>query len=229
MKKQVMRWKHMAMVVLVLAAGLMYLSSWLPEETGWEKLTSSDESVPTQNLVSDAGEKEEVWESSHSQDVGNRDQTVQMESLPWIFVHVAGAVHEPGVYQVETGTRVYQVIELAGGLTEEADQDFLNLAGSVEDGQKITVYTKAQVEAGETREVYRADSGSSVDEQEKKVNLNTADKETLMTLSGIGEARAEAILAYREEQGGFQSIEEIMEISGIKTAAFEKIKDQITV
>ena len=172
------------------------------------------------------GEKEEVWESSHSLDVGNRDQTVQMESLPWIFVHVAGAVHEPGVYQVETGTRVYQVIELAGGLTEEADQDFLNLAGSVEDGQKITVYTKAQVEAGETREVYRADS---VDEQEKKVNLNTADKETLMTLSGIGEARAEAILAYREEQGGFQSIEEIMEISGIKTAAFEKIKDQITV
>ena len=127
---------------------------------------------------------------------------------------------------METGTRVYQVIELAGGLTEEADQDFLNLAGSVEDGQKITVYTKAQVEAGETREVYRADS---VDEQEKKVNLNTADKETLMTLSGIGEARAEAILAYREEQGGFQSIEEIMEISGIKTAAFEKIKDQITV
>ena len=124
MKKQVMRWKHMAMVVLVLAAGLMYLSSWLPEETGWEKLTSSDESVPTQNRVSDAGEKEEVWESSHSQDVGNRDQTVQMESLPWIFVHVAGAVHEPGVYQVETGTRVYQVIELAGGLTEEADQDF---------------------------------------------------------------------------------------------------------
>ena len=102
----------------------------------------------------------------------------------------------------------------------------MNLAGSVEDGQKITVYTKAQVEAGETREVYRADS---VDEQEKKVNLNTADKETLMTLSGIGEARAEAILAYREEQGGFQSIEEIMEISGIKTAAFEKIKDQITV
>ena len=81
MKKQVMRWKHMAMVVLVLAAGLMYLSSWLPEETGWEKLTSSDESVPTQNRVSDAGEKEEVWESSHSLDVGNRDQTVQMESF----------------------------------------------------------------------------------------------------------------------------------------------------
>ena len=138
-----------------------------------------------------------------------------------VFVYVCGAVQKPGVYELPAGSRVYEALEAAGGLTEEADEKSLNQAELLRDGSQITVYTKEEASslpapAGET-----AGSG--------KVNLNTAGKELLTTLPGIGDAKADAILQYREENGGFSSIEEIMQIEGIKEKVFEKIRDLIEV
>ncbi|MEG0215936.1 MAG: helix-hairpin-helix domain-containing protein, partial [Hungatella sp.] len=138
------------------------------------------------------------------------------------YVHICGEVVSPGVYEIEAGSRVFQVVERAGGFTGEAANGYLNLAEMIRDGMKIAVPSVTELEKNA---VY----GESAGDEAKKVNLNTATKEELMTLKGVGEAKAEDILRYREDHGGFQSIEEIMEISGIKDAAFQKIKDDIIV
>lgn len=137
-----------------------------------------------------------------------------------IYVQVSGAVKYPGVYELSSDSRVFQAIESAGGLTEDADDTSLNQASALEDGQKIYVYSFDEVKAME------AEASS---ENDGRLNLNTASKEELMTLSGIGEAKAEAIVAYREEKGGFSSIEELKNISGIKDGVLSKISDQIYV
>lgn len=135
-----------------------------------------------------------------------------------IYVHIEGAVRVPGVYRVLKGQRLFEVIEKAGGLIEEAYTDNVNLAGEVNDGQKIIIYT--------------IDEWQSIESDSSKprlVNINTADADMLMTLPGIGKTRADAIISYRNKHGLFNSIEDIMNVSGIKTAAFEKIKDYICV
>jgi competence protein ComEA len=138
------------------------------------------------------------------------------------FVHVCGAVVNPGVYELPAGSRVFDALELAGGITEEGVPTALNFAEQIYDGEQILVPTWEEYEAGWTV------SGTEA-EEETLVNINTATKEQLMTLKGIGESRAQAIIAYREEHGSFAAIEDLMLVSGIKEAAFEKVKDYITV
>lgn len=145
------------------------------------------------------------------------------------YVYVCGAVQSPGVYPIRVGMRTFEALELAGGFTEAADTQWLNLAEAVQDGQRLYVYSQeetAQLKEAGISEQAAAEESAQKDE---KVNINTADRETLMTLPGIGESKADAILLYRETQGGFSSIEEIQNISGIKNAVFSKIKDRITV
>lgn len=141
-----------------------------------------------------------------------------------ICIYVCGAVVTPGVYEFIPGARVAEAIMAAGGMTEEAAETYWNQAAVLEDGQKIYVPTKE--EAAEEAE---SQSRGQIIEQENKINLNTASKEQLMTLSGVGSSRADAIIAYRREYGGFGSIEDIMEIEGIKEGVFKKMKDKITV
>ena len=137
-----------------------------------------------------------------------------------VFVYVCGEVKSPGVYELPEGSRIVDAVEAAGGMTEAASGTWLNLAEPVSDGQKIEV--PSETEAAELeKEQQEAQSGL--------VNLNTASAEELMTLTGIGESKAEAILSYREEHGGFEKPEELMEIPGIKEGVFEKIRDQVTV
>ena len=119
---------------------------------------------------------------------------------------------------------------------EYLHRDWLNLAEAVQDGGKLRVYTMeetAGLREQDFEEPDRRDGRSDVNGEEngadRKINLNTASREQLMTLPGIGEAKAEAVIAYREEHGSFQNIEEIKRISGIKDAVFLKIKDRITV
>ena len=118
---------------------------------------------------------------------------------------------------------MFEAIAKAGGLTENAAAEAVNQARVVVDGEQIYVLSLDEVKgAGVVSEVTeRTDDG--------KININTAEKEELMTLTGVGEAKAQSIIAYREEQGGFQSIEELMQIEGIKEGVFNKIKDEITV
>ena len=133
-----------------------------------------------------------------------------------IYVYVCGQVMNPGVVCVSEGSRIVDVINLAGGMTDLADINAINQAEFVQDGQKI--YVPAMGE-----KIVVSSSGDG------KININTAGEEQLMTLPGIGQSKASAIISYRKENGGFNMIEDIMNIPGIKTSAFNKIKDYICV
>ena len=163
---------------------------------------------------------EEVPEEEPVQEEDDLEET--------IFVDVCGAVQQPGVYELPAGSRIFQAIALAGGLTEEAESRLINQAEVLTDGQQIRIYTR---EESEKQEIAAA-AGQNAGVQGAagaKINLNLADKNVLMTLPGIGEAKAEAILAYRQEKGGFSSVEELMQVEGIKDKLYEKLKDKVTV
>ena len=148
-----------------------------------------------------------------------------------VIVYVCGRVRSPGVYELKYGDRIIDAVNKAGGTLEDADLTSINMAELVEDSSKIEIY---QVEAeiadngDNTTGGTGKSSGSSTDSS-GKVNINKADQTELMTLPGIGESRAGSIIAYRKEHGNFKTIEDIMNVSGIKESAFSKIKDLIKV
>ena len=147
-----------------------------------------------------------------------------------IFVDVCGAVTNPGVYEINADSRVFQVIEAAGGFLSEAASSTVNQAQPVSDGQQIYVPTQEEVEEGTLpAAIQPVDPGSGTGATDGVVNINTADAEALKSLTGIGDAKAQAILAYREEHGPFSDIEEIMQVPGIKESTFSAIKDKIAV
>ncbi|QEK16939.1 helix-hairpin-helix domain-containing protein [[Clostridium] hylemonae] len=141
-----------------------------------------------------------------------------------MYVHVCGQVHQPGVYRLPADSRVFEAVEAAGGMKEEADSAYLNQAEILSDGQQLYIPALGE-------DISRAETaGVHPDEKDDgKININTAAKEELMTLNGIGEARADSIIKYREEHGGFRSIEELKEVEGIKDGIFNKVKDQVKV
>lgn len=155
----------------------------------------------------------------------------QKEAL--ILVHVCGAVANPGVYSLNAGARVCDAVEMAGGFTEDAAGDAVNQAAFVSDGQRLYIWTVEEAQTAPEGQGPREglDGGAALTEAgaEARIDLNRAAKEELMSLPGIGEAKALDIIAYREENGGFKTIEEIMNIKGIKEAVFTKIKDKIVV
>ena len=154
-------------------------------------------------------------------DDGQSDEADESENAyeaDCIYVYVTGAVENPGVYIMQTGDRIVDAVEAAGGFTEDAAETEVNLAQILEDEQQIHIPTQEE-----------ADAQAAAEEAAGLVNINTATLEELCTLTGIGEAKAQSIISYREENGDFSSIEEIMNISGIKEGVYEKIKDQITV
>ena len=135
----------------------------------------------------------------------------------YIYVHVEGCVNEPGLIKVKYGTRIYEVIEEAGGETYEADLSRVNLATIVSDEQKIVIPAKIEFE-----------EEAEDNEESGLVNINTASKEKLMSLNGVGESTAQKIIDYREDNGYFNSVEDIMNVSGIGESKFNKIKEYIT-
>ena len=145
-----------------------------------------------------------------------------------VFVYVCGAVNAPGVYEVESDSRVFEAIELAGGVTAEAVPELIDQARTVTDGERIYVPDQEEAEAFQNG-TGGLETGVTDGSEKGKININTAGKDELMELTGIGEAKAESILKYREEHGSFQSIEELMQIEGIKEGVFNKIKDDITI
>lgn len=206
----------------------------LEDKAETESAAGEDEAVSDGMSVEPLGEDEAASDGMSVEPLG--------DDLPAAvcFVHICGAVACPGVYLLPEGSRIYQAVEMAGGFLADADQKGINLAQMVADGMKVTVFTEEEAEtAAEGSGILypeanpsgrdRTGAGTAALAQKPKVNINTAGKEELMTLRGIGESRAEDIIAYREKHGSFQKIEEIMKVSGIKDAAFEKIKEDITV
>ena len=167
------------------------------------------------------GAEESLREQGSAFLAGEESLPAESESHPEsggeIFVYVCGAVNKPGVYALPAGSRVYEAVELAGGLTEDADERAVNQAEILRDGMQVTVFTKSEA-------LLQNENPAGA-----KVNINTAGASELMRLTGIGESRAQDIIAYRKEHGAFAVPEDLMKVPGIKEAVYEKIKDDITV
>lgn len=194
--------------------------------------SKEDKSEETVVLLDEESEKETDSEEEAEQKSAKEEETKnQQKTEPeTIVVYVCGEVQKEGVVTLPAGSRIYQAIEMAGGVTEEAEASWLNLAEVLTDGVRIYVPGKEEVSEGELAIPEGTGNSTGISEaSDGLVNLNQASKEELMTLPGIGEAKAEAILQYRTEHGTFSSIDEIKNISGIKDGVFEKIKDKITV
>ena len=183
------------------------------EENGVEEIVLADD---------DAAE-EEAGQDEASENNGEEQTDTAAQT---VFVYVCGAVESPGVYELRADARVFEAISSAGGITEEAAPDAVNQARVIVDGEQIYVPT---VEEASSQTAGGGETTGTKGKENEKVNINTAGKEELMTLTGIGEAKADDILKYREEHGSFGSIEELMQISGIKEGVFNKIKDDITI
>ena len=190
------------------------------EESVWEEASRPDETGDSiSSKDGSQGNTVAAFEATEAEEAGETKKEL-------LSVHVCGAVNHPSVYQTEEGTRIYRLIEMAGGFTQEAAKDYLNLAMEVTDGMQIRVPTKEEVKNNPPTAL----TGPEVVSQEEgKVDINKADEAALCTLPGIGESRAKSIIRYREEHGGFKEARDIMNVSGIKEAAYEKIKDYIVV
>ncbi|MBO5241290.1 MAG: helix-hairpin-helix domain-containing protein [Lachnospiraceae bacterium] len=192
-----------------------------------EIVTGLEEAAPEVS-----GQAEPLQESGAQETGGSEPAQISgtAEESP-IYVQVTGAVKQPGVYELPKGARVFEAIEKAGGMTEDAKAESINQALEVSDGDMIVLYTQQewqQMQAG-TGADEPAQSASSGSEDDGRININTASLEQLCGISGIGQSRAQSIITYREQNGAFGSIEEIMKVSGIKEGLFQKIKDKIKV
>ena len=206
-----------------------------------KKQTESDTSDSGGLTGSDSGK------NTLDADADNESEAVSDKEMQqaMIYVDVCGAVANPGVFQLAAGSRVFQAIEAAGGYLPEAALTCVNRAGVLTDGQQLYILTQEEMERQglDPAEMAKASDGqmngsagtgqntgmAAQVQQDNRININTADEAQLTTLTGIGATRAQAIIAYREENGPFAAIEDIMNVQGIKEGTFAKIKDEIVV
>ena len=160
--------------------------------------------------------------SNISNETNNKDEKAEKRHDEKIFVDVKGAVKHPGVFETTKDKRVKDLIEEAGGLLDDADTATLNLSQKVKDQMVIYVLKHGE----KPKQI--SDGGSSSSNTDV-ININTANKEQLMKISGVGKTKAEAIISYREKNGDFKKKEDITKVRGIGKATFEKIKDKIEV
>lgn len=203
-----------------------------------KKQAESDGSDAGNGTGSDSGKH------TSDADIDNGSEAVSDKEMQqaMIYVDVCGAVVNPGVFQLAAGSRVFQAIEAAGGYLPEAALTCVNRAGVLTDGQQLYILTQEEMERQglDLAEMAKASDGqmngsagtgqnTGMAAQDNRININTADEAQLTTLTGIGATRAQAIIAYREENGPFAAIEDIMNVQGIKEGTFAKIKDEIVV
>ena len=145
-----------------------------------------------------------------------------------VVVYVCGEVNDPGVYEFREGARVSDAVDAAGGFTVEADINYVNQAKLLEDGEKIRIPDTEETKgAAAAEDISQALAGEGSSGSGGLININTASKEELKSLSGIGDAKADSIIAYRQENGGFNDREEIKKVSGIGDSVYNSIKDRI--
>lgn len=228
MKKFNLKQKKIIAIILIIVVVIAYYYLYLKNST---------EEISNQNL-----------EINNTQESNQTNET-KKETQETIIVHVSGAVNIEGIVELDSGSRIANAIEKAGGVKENADMTDINLAYPLEDGMKIHIPTKEETEAIKNNEStiaesYVTSSSGGINSEELtnstqgnsasttsrgKVNINTASQEELDALPGIGPSIASKIIDYREQNGKFNSIEEIKEVSGIGDAKYDKIKDSITV
>ena len=212
-----------------------------------EAETNAGNTDQNREVESNAGDTDQNRKAEPS--AGSTDRTelsdASSEEAKTLVVHICGAVSAPGVYELPAGSRIIDAVEAGGGFLPEAEEACCTLAEEIVDGCQIYIMTKSEscadgqtekkagIQTSPDSDMQTTDrnvrSNSATALENGLVNLNTADIAALTTLPGIGESRAKAIISYREQHGAFAQIEDIMKISGIKQAAFSKIKDKITV
>ncbi|MBO6133015.1 MAG: helix-hairpin-helix domain-containing protein [Lachnospiraceae bacterium] len=209
-------------IVLLSACGSDRDIEFILEEG--EKINQEDS-----NITEPETERLESKESGSTAAAGQpKDTELKTATL---FVYVCGAVNHPGVYELPEGSRLYEVLSKAGGLAEDAQINLLNQAAILTDGQMIYVPTIGEDidELSKENEAAQARSTLAGGADSNLVNINTAERDILLTLPGIGQSKADAIIEYRDSHGSFSKIEDIMQVAGIKEKLFSQIKDKIRV
>ncbi|MDF2803937.1 MAG: competence protein ComEA helix-hairpin-helix repeat region [Anaerocolumna sp.] len=252
------KWLKLVFVVLfIIIAGILY-SCRVGNKDEVTVITGTEESIPSEgnvdstkaaNTISSDGIKAsedplldkaltddtDVTKDININTVDNApgNSSESEKSSDYIYVHICGEVLKPNVYKVTVNTRVYEVIAKAGGLTEAAADSYINQASIVSDGQQIFIPSIEEVADKLPAAVSNVSANETTENSNSNntgiININIATTEELMTLSGVGQAKAKAIIDYRINIGGFKSIDEIKNIDGIKDAVYNKIKDKITV
>ncbi len=176
--------------------------------------------------------KEDNFTVNRASDISENYTAIQIEAPP-VIIHIAGAVKNPGVYQLKSTDRIIDAVKIAGGATEEASLDLINLAALLKDGQKIIIPYKTYSETGEEINTntynYVSSAYSSSGSTSAKININTANANMLQNLPGIGPVLSERIIEYRNQNGLFGVIDDIKDVSGIAEKKYEGIKDLICV
>lgn len=221
--------------VLIGVLVFIFLQTGCREKDGLalELFQYGSEAVPAAEAESAAAEtvaaaENVAWAETVTSAVTEAQLPVDSEPAEFA-VHICGAVQKPGVYRLAEGSRICDAIQMAGGLSSDASDRSINQAALIADGMQIMIPTVEEAAQRQNVSAGTAVSGTVADGGSGPVDLNSATLAELMTLPGIGETRAEAILAYREKNGGFSSIEDIMQVNGIKEGSFEKLREYITV
>lgn len=188
-----------------------------------------NDQVDNNQLTESLGESSgEVLNLKDDELIKETDLESNLEDFPqtdYVYIHVSGCVINPGLYQLESNLRVNHAIDAAGGLCQEADINRINLSKKIYDEMKIHIYKVGEegIDLDENQDKISVNSGIP-----SKININTADEQALISIPGIGEVKAKEIIAYRQQQK-FESLEDIMNISGIGEKTFEKLKNYITI
>ncbi len=219
-------------ITLTETSGQTYTHESEPEALGqgYSKKSQAEDTEQENQETSEAGN------SLLKADTGERTGIKELAPGESTYAHICGAVSNPGVYPITEVCRVVDLVELAGGFTEEAAEDYINQALKVQDGQRIYIPTQKELKELSAADYMSGGGASDIPEQvssgalsSKLININTATAEELMKLPGVGEAKAASILEYRNTKGKFITIQDLMKISGIKEGLFEKVSGYITV
>ncbi len=215
--------KHLIMIIVVFFIGITGVVFYMNKSNDSE-LVDCDTQI-SYSEEDNSNSKKTTDNNSKDSNTSSKDNKNKK-----IYVHICGEVNEPGVYELKEDARVIDAIEAAKGLTQAASQQSVNQAEKLEDSEQIYVPSIKEVKDNVNQSVKSSDSNSSINNAGNgKININTASQEELTTLPGIGVAKAQKIIAYRQQNGSFSKIEDIMKISGIKEGLFNKISENITV
>lgn len=188
-------------------------------------LHGQSQQVPAQPVSALA---QEVAQSETSSEKIVETSTTSSEVADFITVDVKGAVKKAGIYELKPGSRVHDAIQQAGGLLDNADSKSINLAQKLSDEAVVYVAVEGE-EVSPVASTTGADTGGTAGQKSGKVNLNKATEADLQTISGIGQKRAQDIIAYRESAGGFKLVDDLKNVSGIGAKTLEKLKEYVTV
>ena len=228
MKKKLI--KTVAIVFCMLIAGIVFSCG---KKTDLTELAEETEAPLVQEDTRAEAQMQESAESQTKAQEADTNSENEADEGSVCVVYVCGAVNCPNVYVLNTNNRIADAVKAAGGFTEEANRDYLNLAEHITDGEKIYIPTVEDTSEppafGVSYESNSPEQAADSLPRSGKININSAGIDELKKLNGIGDARAKAIVDYRNEHGNFESIESIMNVPGIKEGAFEKIKNEITV